>query len=121
VHGGDVEEWIRAHAEGGAEVDLTVHRFAQRHPQKGARQAFGLRARDLDPRHGALEAIAFARQLDRHEWAAASGWRWPVEFEAKIGQHAAQSSRLALVTLLQLRKTQRLSMIEAVERGFDAR
>ena len=121
MHRGDVQERIDAHAERGAEIDFAVHRFAQRHPQKRAREVFGLCACDLHPRHGALKAIAFARQLDRDEWAAASGRRWSTEFEAKIDKHAAQSSRLAFVALLQLREPQRLPMIEPVKRGFDAR
>ncbi len=82
---------------------------------------FGLLARDVDARDGALEAVALARQFDRDERAAGPAQRRTVEPEPEIGQHAAQLSRFAFVALLQLRQRDCLAVIEAIQRCFDAR
>ena len=80
-----------------------------------------LGACNLNPRHRAFEVVAFAGQLDRYEGAAASGRGLSIEFEAKIGQYAPESARLALVALFQLRQPERLAVIEPVERSLDPR
>ena len=115
VHGGNVQERIEARPERGTDVDLAGHRLADRHPQKRVREMLGLRPRDLYPRDRALKIVAFARQLDGNEGAAAGGRRRSAKLEAKLGEHAVQSPCLALITLLQLRKAQSLPMIQPVE------
>ena len=120
MHRRDVQERIDAHAEGGAQVDFAGHRLAHRHVDERAAELLGLCARDVHARQRALEAVAFAGQLDRNERAAARRPAPAVELEPEIGEHAAQLARFAFVALLHLRERGGLAPLDAIERRLDA-
>ena len=80
-------------------------------------ELFGLRTCEADAHERALEVVTVARGPYRNEGTAARRRRG-AELETKLGQDAAQFSRLALIAFLHLAQRRGLVPLDAIERSL---
>src|SRR5262249_12680359 len=125
MHGRPAQERVEADAEARLQIELAVDRLAHGNAAERAREPSDLRARDPDAMKLPFEAHGVLGHLRGDEWTAhragSVAGRGLAGVEAEFDQHAAHAPRLRIVIVRDRVDHCRLALLEAIERGLQAR